>query len=122
MSDQDKTRAGGGPPPGPSGAGNGARPVDDRGLPPGGSAAEGRRGVIDARQPHESTVVLPSGLGSPSPRRTMIGVAANRAVDDRGLPPGGSAAEGRRGLIDGSVVLGGAGAPQRDPKPPSTLP
>jgi tetratricopeptide (TPR) repeat protein len=40
--------------------------VDDRGLPPGGSAAEGRRGLID----------------------------------DRGLPPGGSAAEGRRGWID----------------------
>ncbi len=44
-----------------------ASPVlDDRGLSPGGSAAEGRRGVID----------------------------------DRGLSPGGSAAEGRRGVID----------------------
>jgi hypothetical protein len=40
--------------------------VDDRGLPPGGSAAEGRRG----------------------------------SIDDRGLPPGGSDAEGRRGSID----------------------
>jgi hypothetical protein len=50
----------------------GAR-VDDRGLPPGGRAAEGRRGLID----------------------------------DRGLPPGGSAAEGRRGLIDRVVVPGG---------------
>ena len=39
--------------------------IDDRGLPPGGSAPEGRRGLID----------------------------------DRGLPPGGSAAEGRRGWI-----------------------
>ena len=42
--------------------------IDDRGLPPGGSGAEGRRGL----------------------------------VDDRGLPPGGSGAEGRRGLIDGA--------------------
>ena len=41
-------------------------PIDGRGLPPGGSAAEGRRG----------------------------------AIDGRGLPPGGSAAEGRRGAID----------------------
>ncbi len=40
--------------------------IDDRGLPPGGSAAGGPRGVID----------------------------------DRGLPPGGSAARGPRGVID----------------------
>jgi hypothetical protein len=40
--------------------------IDDRGLPPGGSTAEGRRG----------------------------------SLDDRGLPPGGSAAEGRRGSLD----------------------
>jgi L-amino acid N-acyltransferase YncA len=44
--------------------------LDERRLPPGGSAAEGRRGVLD----------------------------------ERGLPPGGSAAEGRRGLIDGRVL------------------
>jgi hypothetical protein len=44
--------------------------IDDRGLPPVGSAAEGPRGLID----------------------------------DRGLPPVGSAAEGRRGLIDASAA------------------
>jgi uracil-DNA glycosylase family 4 len=57
-----------------------ARPViDDRGLPPGGSAAEGRRGLID----------------------------------DRGLPPGGSAAEGRRGLIDDEMPAPVVDAPAR---------
>jgi len=45
--------------------------VDDRGLAPGGSAAEGRRGL----------------------------------VDDLGLAPGGSAAEGRRGLIDKAEMI-----------------
>jgi len=47
-------------------SGSPARLIDDRGSPPGGSAAEGRRGWID----------------------------------DRGSPPGGSAAEGRRGWIN----------------------
>jgi hypothetical protein len=66
--------------------------IDDRGLAPGGSAAEGRRGVID----------------------------------DRGLAPGGSAAEGRRGVIDKLDLRGLyadvrargeiAGAPATDPK------
>jgi Ca-activated chloride channel family protein len=50
------------------------RGLDDRGVPPGGSVAEGRRGLID----------------------------------DRGVPPGGSVAEGRRGLIgDRGVAPGG---------------
>jgi len=63
--------------------------VDDRGLPPGGSGAEGRRGLIDDRG-------LPPGGSGAEGRRGLI--------DDRGLPPGGSGAEGRRGLIDGDVV------------------
>jgi beta-galactosidase len=62
--------------------------VDDRGLPPGGSGAEGRRGLIDDRG-------LPPG-GSGAEGRRGLG-------DDRGLPPGGSGAEGRRGLIDGQT-------------------
>ncbi|HEU4732794.1 MAG TPA: serine/threonine-protein kinase, partial [Kofleriaceae bacterium] len=52
------------------------------------------------RQPQDPTVVG-SGFSGP-PRRTMIGVAANKAVD--------------------ATVLGSAGAAQRDPKPPGTLP
>jgi hypothetical protein len=48
--------------------------VDGRGLPPGGSGAEGRRGSIDGRG-------LPSGGSGAEGRRGSI--------DDRGLPPGG---------------------------------
>ena len=59
--------------------------IDGPGLPPGGSAAEGRRGVIDGPG-------LPPGGSAAEGRRGVI--------DDRGLPPGGRAAEGRRGVID----------------------
>jgi len=90
MSDQDKTRAGGGVHPNP-----GAASTLTGHAPPTESS-------VVARQPHESTVLVPSGLGSPSPRRTMIGVAANRASE-------------------GTVVLGGAGA-ARDTRPPATMP
>jgi serine/threonine protein kinase len=66
MSDQDKTRAGGGPFPGASSVGNPPPPE-----------------VI--RSPQEATVVAtPSpaaGMTTPAPRRTMVGVAANRAGD-----------------------------------------
>ena len=86
MSDQDKSRAGGAPP-GPSSVGSGGGP----------------RLADNVRQPHEPTVVSTAGLAAPSPRRTMIGVGANRTGD-------------------GGVVLGGAGAPSRDPRPPGTLP
>jgi serine/threonine protein kinase len=79
MSDQDKTRAGSGVHPHP-------KPTEPN----------------PARQPHEATVLVPSGLGAPAARRTMIGVAANRAADT-------------------TVVLGGAGAPQQDPRPPNTI-
>ena len=85
MSDQDKTRVGAGVQPGATAGSAGA------GTPPG-----------EARLPSDPTV-LASGLAAPGPRRTMVGVAANRSA------------------LDG-VVLGGAGAPPRDPRPPTTLP
>src|SRR3954471_24647224 len=72
-------------PPGGSDAEGRRGLIDDGGLPPGGSAAEGRRGLIDDRG-------LPPGGSAAEGRRGLI--------DDRGLPPGGSAAEGRRGLIE----------------------
>jgi len=59
--------------------------VDDRGVPAGGSAAEGRRGLADDRG-------VPPGGSAAEGRRGL--------VDDRGVPAGGSAAEGRRGLVD----------------------
>ncbi len=59
--------------------------IDSRGLPPAGSAAEGRRGSIDSRG-------LPPAGSAAEGRRGSI--------DSRGLPPAGSAAEGRRGSID----------------------
>jgi serine/threonine protein kinase len=57
----------------------------------------------EARQPHEATVIVPPGSSTPAPRRTMVGVAASRASES-------------------NIVLGNAGAPQRDPRPPSTMP
>jgi PAS domain S-box-containing protein len=77
-------------PPGGSAAEGRRGSIDDRGLPPGGSAAEGRRGSIDDRG-------LPPGGSAAEGRRGSI--------DDRGLPPGGSAAEGRRGSIDDAPIL-----------------
>ncbi|HET7501595.1 MAG TPA: protein kinase [Kofleriaceae bacterium] len=53
-----------------------------------------------ARSPQESTVAG-SGFNGP-PRRTMIGVAANKALD--------------------STVIGSPSAAQREPRPPGTLP
>jgi eukaryotic-like serine/threonine-protein kinase len=81
MSDQDKNLSGGAPL--PSG-----RPVE----------------AVPLRAPQDATVVIPSGLGAivaPAPRRTMVGVAANRA-------------------LDATVLLGNPGA-ARDPRPPSTI-
>ena len=98
MSDQDKTRVGGGPHPGPSApsAGNGGQKNPDSGP--------------IRLAPQDPTIgpagATPSGTnpsGAPSPRRTMVGVAANKAVD-------------------GSLILGNAGATPRDTRPPSTLP
>jgi serine/threonine protein kinase len=75
------------------------------GSPPSSaSVANPAPGELVVRQPTEATVVGPAGLATPALRRTMIGVANTR--------PGN----------DGGMVLGGAGAPQREPRPPSTLP
>ena len=84
MSDQDKTVSGG------------------SSLPSSGSPGD----VVPLRSPQDATVVIPSGLGaiaSPSPRRTMVGVAASRVHE--------------------TVSLGAPGAARdaRDPKPPSTI-
>ena len=82
MSDQDKTVSGG------------------SSSPSSGSPGD----AVPLRSPQDSTVVIPSGLGaiaSPSPRRTMVGVAASR-------------------VFDSTVALGQPGA-ARDPRPPSTI-
>jgi len=87
MSDQDKTRVGSGAHPSPS---NVTANI-----------------VGGTREPQESTVLIPSGLSAvatPPSRRTMAGVAANKAMDATVL------------------ASAGAGALQRDPAPPSTLP
>src|SRR6185503_20231123 len=102
MSDQDKTRVGGGPHPGPSvasNAGNGGQKSPDSGP------------IRSA--PQDPTIGPGGGSGSPgaftppnspSSRRTMVGVGATKA-------------------LDGSLMLGNAGAqPRPDPKTPSTLP
>ncbi len=96
MSDQDKTRAGrdssSGAHPSPAAvaanlSGVGPLPVSESGP---------------IRQPQDATVVAPSGvIAAASPRRTMVGVAANRAHE-------------------ATVTLGQAGA-ARDPRPPSTI-
>jgi hypothetical protein len=65
-------------------------------MPPGGSAAEGRRGLLDDRG-------MPPGGSAAEGRRGLI--------DDRGVPPGGSTAEGRRGLIDRAGLLEGTQKP-----------
>jgi serine/threonine protein kinase len=99
MSDQDKTRVGGGAHPGV--------PV----APNAGAGAQKSSDSGPIRQPQDPTIVpsagpSPSGTnppGSPSPRRTMVGVAASKA-------------------IDGSLILGNAGVSPRDPRPPSTMP
>ena len=75
MSDQDKTRAGLGQPPGSASVANTVA-----GVPP----AE-----LAIRQPHDATVVVPGGI-APAPRRTMIGVATGRAADDSGMVLGGA--------------------------------
>jgi serine/threonine protein kinase len=99
MTDQEKTRIGDGAHPGPSNVSTDITGGAPR--PPDGPMT---------RQPQESTVLVssgPSGLGAvatPPSRRTMVGVAASRAMEATGL---GSA---------------GAGAGQRAPAPPSTLP
>src|SRR5882672_11277568 len=99
MSDQDKTRVGGGAHPG--------APV----APNAGAGGQKSSDSGPIRQPQDPTIVpAPAGTnpagnasqGSPSPRRTMVGVAANKAVD-------------------GSLILGNAGVSPRDPKPPSTM-
>jgi eukaryotic-like serine/threonine-protein kinase len=98
MSDQDKTRVGGGAHPGSSPAVAGA----------GGGVPKPEASVV--RSSSEPAVV-PSGLGSissPSSRRTMIGVGAGVAG---------------RGSSEATVVLGNAGAPQAaQPRPPGTMP
>src|SRR5512140_379922 len=87
MSDQEKTRVGSAHPSPPSVAANltGGAP-----MPPDGPVS---------RQPQESTIVGPAPV-VPN-RRTMVGVAANRAAE--------------------ATVVGSVGAQQRDPIPPSTL-
>jgi eukaryotic-like serine/threonine-protein kinase len=85
MSDQDKTRVGeGGSPGAPASAAGGAP------SPP---------GIV--RQPQESTVVA-SGLAgaAPPPRRTLVGVAANRMME--------------------ATIVGSAASARPDPRPPST--
>jgi len=92
MSDQDKTRVGGG------------APAPSTGAPSHSAAKSPDANVNVIRQPQEPTVVATSGnggLASASPRRTMVGVAANRAGD--------------------AFALGQPGAP-RDPRPPSSVP
>ena len=95
MSDQDKTRVGGGAHPG---------------VPVAASAGTGGQKSSESgpiRQPQDPTIgpASPAGTnppGAPSPRRTMVGVAANKA-------------------LDGSLILGNAGVSPRDPKQPSTM-
>src|SRR4051794_22349006 len=65
--------------------------LDDRGLPPDVSAAEGERGSIDGR-----------GLPDVSAAEGERG-----SIDGGGPPPDVSAAEGQRGWIDGSRGEGG---------------
>jgi len=95
MSDQDKTRAG--VMPGGRDGGNPAPSTVAATL----SGAAPESGPI--RSPQDSTVVIPSGLATPSPRRTMVGVAATRGTD-------------------ATFSLAGSNARDaRDPRPPSTL-
>jgi serine/threonine protein kinase len=94
MSDQDKTRAGR-----ENGAGTNQSPATVAANLSGLAPMSGSESS-PIRQPQEATVVMPSGLGAPSPRRTMVGVAANRATE--------------------AVTLGSPGA-ARDPRPPSTI-
>src|SRR5262245_55468508 len=88
MSEQDKTRAGGGAPSAPASGNSGgaAKPSD----------------VNIIRRPEEPTVVprQASPTSPPHSGRTLVGVGAQ----------------------PGTVVLGNAGAPQRDVKAPSTMP
>ncbi|MBC7976915.1 MAG: hypothetical protein H7138_18220, partial [Myxococcales bacterium] len=76
MSDQDKTRA-------DRDSSSGAQPSPAAvaaNLSSVGPLLVSESGPI--RQPQDATVVVPSGLGviaASSPRRTMVGVAANRA-------------------------------------------
>src|SRR5689334_17593475 len=97
MSDQDKTRVVGGAQSGPPVAanqGSGAQKTPDSGP---------------IRSPQDPTIGPVAGAApgnpapSPSSRRTMVGVAAAKAVD-------------------GSLILGNAGVTPRDPKPPLTMP
>jgi serine/threonine protein kinase len=102
MSDQDKTRVGGGPHPGSpvaANAGNGGAKSPDSGP---------------IRTSPQDPTIGPAGGGagsftppnSPSSRRTMVGVGATKGHD-------------------GSLMLGNAGAQPREPrepKPPSTMP
>src|SRR4051794_16184797 len=94
MSNQDKTHVGSGAHPSPSNVT--ASLTGGAPNPPDGPVT---------RQPQEPTVMGPAGSGAvPAPpnRRTMVGVAANKGM--------------------GATALVGVGAPQRDPRPPSTLP
>jgi hypothetical protein len=68
--------------------------VDDRGLPPGGSAAEGRRGLIDDRAPYD-----------PAALRARVAELAQPALDGRASgSPGDLAA--RKAIIDRFRCLG----------------
>jgi serine/threonine protein kinase len=101
MTEQEKTRIGDGAHPGPSHVSTDITGGAPR--PPDGPMT---------RQPQESTVLVssgpsgPSAVATPPSRRTMVGVAATRAMEATGLGSAGA----------------GAGAGQRAPAPPSTLP
>jgi len=92
MSDQDKTRVGSGAHPGP--------PSVAANLI--GGASNSPDGLV-IRQPQEATVVVSPTLGSvPPPRRTIVGLTPNKALE--------------------TTVPGSINAQPRDPAPPSTLP